>query len=722
MLINVMLGLVLVLCTLLGAFVLKGRLRPAMARHLYMMIVACMATWTAGILMFVNTDSVTVAYAGAAIFYMSALIFSSFLLLFTITYPLKISHRLCRAIWTFVIVATCVVAWVTTIDSSIVSLDGSIDLQRITINYTEYLVFAIYFTLAFLTAVVVSLFRLRLASQLIRSQISYYMSGIVITSLPGFYANLILPYTGDYRFIWIGPIAALFFISLTGYAIVKRSFFDVKIATVRSSVYILSLLTMAGVYFGIAYFASIVFSRETSRLIVNIDVINMVIAIALAFIFQPIKRFFDHVTDSVFFRDRYDTDDFIARLGGVLTSTTDLGELLEQSSREIADTFKAAHVSFVVHRHRHSDIVAGVGKFPELADDDYERLRKLVTDADGTVLVVGELLEQAAPRSVQRRLIAQLQTDGVALILMLGEYVGYLLIGEQKSNGYSKRDVRVLDAISDELLIAIQNARSVQEVSELNRTLQQRVDKATRELRDSNSKLIKLDATKDEFVSMASHQLRTPLTSIKGYLSMVLDGDVGELSAPQKKLLAEAYGSSERMVRLIADFLNVSRLQTGKFVIDVHPTDLARVVSEEIELIQRLAQSHEMTLVYKPPKELPEMLVDVDKLRQVIMNFIDNAIYYSRPQSTIVVKLHRDGDEVVFEVHDQGIGVPQDAQKQLFGKFFRADNARRQRPDGTGVGLFLAKRVVAAQGGEIIFESTEGKGSVFGFRLPIKRK
>lgn len=135
-------------------------------------------------------------------------------------------------------------------------------------------------------------------------------------------------------------------------------------------------------------------------------------------------------------------------------------------------------------------------------------------------------------------------------------------MGEHLSGNYTKRDLNVLSTINNELIIAIQNAVSLHEVWELNATLQQRINVATKELRSSNAQPRPFDEVKDEFMSMASHQLRTPLTSVKGYISMVLEGDAGKISTQQQKLLVEAYKSSERMVGLIADFLNVSRLQT----------------------------------------------------------------------------------------------------------------------------------------------------------------
>jgi signal transduction histidine kinase len=297
--------------------------------------------------------------------------------------------------------------------------------------------------------------------------------------------------------------------------------------------------------------------------------------------------------------------------------------------------------------------------------------------------------------------------------------IGFLCMGEHLNSGYSSRDIRVLQTIADELVIAIQNASSIQEVRELNTNLQQRVESATKELRLSNAQLQRLDKAKDDFISMASHQLRTPLTSVKGYISMVRDGDVGKINKSQDELLSEAFNSSERMVHLINDFLSVSRLQTGKFLIDKHPINLAKIIEQELDSLATNAESRNLSFVYKPPKDFPMLNLDEDKIRQVIMNFSDNAIYYCKEGTKIKVTLAIEGKDAVFKVIDTGIGVPRAEQSQLFNKFYRASNARKQRPDGTGVGLYLAKKVIDAHEGKVIFESAEGKGSTFGFRLPI---
>jgi signal transduction histidine kinase len=275
----------------------------------------------------------------------------------------------------------------------------------------------------------------------------------------------------------------------------------------------------------------------------------------------------------------------------------------------------------------------------------------------------------------------------------------------------------MLGTAADEIAVGLQNALHFYEIQQFNETLQTRVTRATSELKHTNRRLRELDSTKDDFISMASHQLRTPLTSVKGYLSMVLDGDVGSLNSSQEKLLGQAFRSSQQMVYLISDLLNLSRLNTGKFVIEPSEVDLSAIAQSEVEQLTETAKARGVTLVYEKPDSFPMLMLDETKIHQVIMNFIDNAIYYTRPGGTVTVSLHETPSAVEYTVQDNGIGVPKKVQHKLFAKFYRAENAQKARPDGTGLGLFMAKKVIVAQGGSIIFESEEGVGSTFGFRF-----
>lgn len=550
-----------------------------------------------------------------------------------------------------------------------------------------------------------------------RQQARLVIIAFCTTTLLALLFNVIIPlFEVNWSTTHFGPLSTLILVGIMAYAIVKHQLFDIRLAFVRTVAYALSLTTLILIYAVAAFAASRWLFEFTSSPAQT--TLNIALALFLAFIFQPVKRFFDRITNHFFYRDNYSTSEFYAHLSRSLTSTTDLRGLLQRASNEIANTLKAEYGLFFVYDDNHYVMTGTTDSRHRLPIQD-ARIIDSYVEQYGDKVIVADLL---ADHDELRRLLV---SHKVCLVLPLqrggSEIIGYFLMGEHRSGGYARRDIRALETVADELVIAIQNALSVQEVKELNATLQQRIDEATKELRASNAQLQRLDEAKDEFVSMASHQLRTPLTSVKGYIDMVLEGDAGKISDMQKHLLGEAFTSSERMVHLINDFLNVSRLQTGKFMIDRRPVDLATIIRQEVDSLQTTAGQRQLKLTYKMPTGFPQLYIDEGKMRQVVMNFIDNAIYYSKEDTTITVTLAVDGDIATMTVKDTGIGVPQDEQAQLFTKFYRASNARKQRPDGTGVGLYLAKKVVVAHGGSMVFHSTPGKGSTFGFTLPIKK-
>ncbi len=512
------------------------------------------------------------------------------------------------------------------------------------------------------------------------------------------------------------PTTCLITLMVFLYAIRKTGLFDIRLAAVRTVAYGLSLVSLSVIYYFLAYLVSTVLFKGDIVSGLSLSPINIMLALVLAFIFQPIRHFFDKATDKIFFHSRYKPDDFYARLSEVLTTTTDLRTLLRRASEVVGSTLKAEQVFFYVKHGDAHHLTVGTTHHTILPADDIKALDDYVQKSSGEVIVTEVLGDRY--RAIRKILVSH-KIEILMPLFRDRVILGYVALGAQQGSGYVKRDAKVLQTISDELVIAIQNALSVQEVKELNAHLQQRINAATSELRRTNARLRRLDTTKDEFLSMASHQLRTPLTSIKGYLSMVIDGDLGKLSSTQKKVLEEAFTSSERMVHLIHDFLNVSRLQTGRFVLELGEGDLSNLVKDEVESLRRVAESRNMTIHYENDAGSLPLMLDDTKLRQVVMNYIDNAIYYSKPDTTITVELTKQNGNAILKVHDTGIGVPLSEQPQLFEKFFRATNARKQRPDGTGVGLYLAKKVITAHGGDVLFSSKPGKGSTFGFKLPL---
>jgi signal transduction histidine kinase len=595
--------------------------------------------------------------------------------------------------------------------TSVKVIEGELVLNR-DFGYYIYLI-GIVAALSFLVAEII-IRRARSAHRALeRYAINVVLVTVIVASSYGVLMNVIVPLVTDDQSLiaWGILIVDIFAIGLS-LSIARGRLLDIRFYAIRTTVYILSLATLAIVYSILAYLLSqwvLGYGASSAQ-----SILNVVLALILAFIFQPIRHFFDRVTNRIFFRDEYSSDAFFSQLNRELTTTNDLKDLMKRAATLIANVLKSEQAFLFVYYGERHHVQAGTDKHSRLSVQDARTLDEYAEKHDIISLADLEPYDHALKRLLMSYKIA------IALPLRRdGRVIGYLNLGDHKQGAYTRRDTGLLDTVADELSIAVQNALSIQEVKELNAHLQQRIEGATKELRASNAQLQKLDEAKDEFISMASHQLRTPLTSIKGYISMLVEGDVGKVTPDQKHLLDEAFISSERMVRLIGDFLNVSRLQTGKFIIERQPIDLAKVVGQEIESLLPNAAARNLKFSYKQPKNFPTLSLDESKIRQVIMNFADNAIYYSKEKSTIKIELTTVGKTVEFTVKDTGIGVPDKEKEKLFGKFFRATNARKQRPDGTGVGLFLAKKVIDAHDGQVIFESKEGKGSTFGFRLPI---
>jgi signal transduction histidine kinase len=551
-----------------------------------------------------------------------------------------------------------------------------------------------------------------------RIQIRFVSYGLLVALVVNIFTGIALTFLGiDSQYIYLGGFSLLFFSAMVAYSMVKHKLFDIRLVVVRSLGYVLSL----GLMLVMSAFMLFGFSAQLVEWGVSQEVrlwSYVLFTLILALSYPPIKRFFDKLTNQLFYRDAYDTQELMNEFNQVIVSTIDLPELLKRSSAVIAKYLKPDFCDIAV-RSSEDDTVRIISDEPvKLHKEALEQIRGYVHKAQQRVLVT-DILEEG-----QDDLKQLLQKADIGMLVRVTgdiavEGSGYIVLGYKKSgNMYSSQDTAAIEIVANELAIAIQNALQFEEIQKFNVTLQEKIDDATKKLKKTNEKLKAMDETKDEFISMASHQLRTPLTSVKGYLSMVLEGDAGEVSEMQQKLLNQAFISSQRMVYLIADLLNVSRLRTGKFIIEALPTSLADVVEGEVGQLVETAKSRGLELSYEKPAEFTSLMLDETKVRQVVMNFIDNAIYYTPKGGHIVAKVEDKSESIEFTVTDDGMGVPKSEQPHLFSKFYRAGNAKKARPDGTGLGLFMAKKVIVAQGGSILFKSTEGKGSTFGFTFP----
>lgn len=228
-----------------------------------------------------------------------------------------------------------------------------------------------------------------------------------------------------------------------------------------------------------------------------------------------------------------------------------------------------------------------------------------------------------------------------------------------------------------------------------------------------------IDRMKTEFISIASHQLLTPLSAVKWLIGMLLHGDAGELTIEQHELMHNVDQSNQRMIQLVTSMLNISRIESGRILIEPVPSNVKKLCDEIQKELATLLLEKKQQLHVEIQKDLPEINLDPKLINEVFINLLTNAIKYSPENSTIDVSIFEKDGNCVCQVHDNGYGIAEEDKRKIFTKFYRGKNIIKHVTDGTGLGLYLVKLIVESSGGKIWFESEENKGTTFWFSFPM---
>lgn len=330
----------------------------------------------------------------------------------------------------------------------------------------------------------------------------------------------------------------------------------------------------------------------------------------------------------------------------------------------------------------------------------------------GMVVLIVSMFGVAATL-IHRRFAVDIRLVGIELFILMALLV--IIMNIVVSESVLDFTVRLVILIVLAFVGALSTKNMVQEVHRL-----REIEDLQAQVMLMNGRLIEADKMKTRFVSFATHQLRAPIGGVRSYLEMLLDSDFGELTEKQKNVVAEVHEAMMRMNETVEMFLNVAKIQMGKLELYKAPAKLDDLAVKVVTEMCPLAVKKGLVLTSDAKKDLPAVHCDSGKVYHVLLNLIDNAIKYT-DQGKVAVKVSSEKENVVVRVKDTGGGMTRAEIKALFKQFSRGAEGIKIDPSGSGLGLFLARQIVEAHGGEVFVESPgKGKGSTFGFRLPIK--
>ncbi|MBI2042577.1 MAG: PAS domain-containing protein [Candidatus Nealsonbacteria bacterium] len=228
----------------------------------------------------------------------------------------------------------------------------------------------------------------------------------------------------------------------------------------------------------------------------------------------------------------------------------------------------------------------------------------------------------------------------------------------------------------------------------------------------------KREKISNDFISIASHQLKTPLISVRWFIELLMEGKTGELNKTQKDYLLQIYKSNFKLIKLVDGLLNISRLESGRVGVLSELTCIEDLIGEAVGEMESRAKMKKVRLVFEKPAKLTSIMADARLLKQIIENLIGNAIDYNKENGSVIVTIKVGSKDATIAIADTGVGISKEQRKKIFGKFFRGETAARVNPEGSGLGLYIVQIMLDLCGGKIWFESEEGRGTTFYVSIP----
>lgn len=574
-----------------------------------------------------------------------------------------------------------------------------------------------------------------------KARLKYLFLGLALFIVTVLILDSAIPLiTGDSSYFSISAVGSLFFVGFTVYAIIKHRLLDIRMALQEVMAFILTTAILSVICFiGAMVYWVINGAPFKYEVIIVVTVISFLLTLFFHRIVLLSRLLVSKLTGQPF----YDFEKTVLDMSLNLTTTLETSKLIDNLCNLFTKFLGVSDIAIVLKNISRED--------KSSTKDGYTIIRKMGFDQalsflDDGILIsyiernpkmlileeIGLLVEHSsheAEKYYLRELYTHMEYSNISLILPMvvqKQLLGIVVLGSKKSgDSFTVQDVNLLTTTMSQFSNALENAISYARIKRFNIVLSEEINKATTDLKYANQRLKELDQLKDDFVSVASHELRTPMTAIRSYAWMALNRSDGPLSEKMKKYLVRVLISTERLINLVNDLLNISRIESGRIEINPESVDLIALtkdIIDEVYYSKSTERNIQFVLLEKP---VPKVFADPEKLREVLLNLVGNSIKFTPPGGKITFDFFTDGLTVEISVKDSGVGISRDDLGRLFQKFSRLDNSyvATASSGGTGLGLYISKNIIELMHGKIRAQSDGiGKGATFTVSLPVASK
>ncbi|MBI1975551.1 MAG: hypothetical protein HYS59_00940 [Candidatus Vogelbacteria bacterium] len=510
----------------------------------------------------------------------------------------------------------------------------------------------------------------------VKRHLSYILGGTAIGVIPPVLTDIILPYLGFYELYWMAGIVTLGWVAFISYSIARHHLFNARL--VVTAIASTAIIVIAGLLFADIFLtANIVFG------IAGKTVIFLAFAAVGSFLIAGIVHA-EHQRE------------VLKRLSGDLTAlNTELNQRVESRTEALRR-----------EKEEGEQIIENLAEALIEYDANFRvlqlnRAALLMFDIRREV-VIGK---QITPSDNKNASLA-------ALVAITFPVISASMHEDTARHGRSDGAALAIN----EVVVDYPYRREL-EVTTIRLSGADAEDHFIKVVRDI-SKEKQVSRSKSEFITVAGHRLRTPLSVIKWTFSLMLEGDSGRINKKEFEAISRANQTNERMIRLVNDLLDTAHIEEGQFGYDIREGDLMTLIREIVPEFETLSKEKRVSLV-TPTEHVPHLLYfDREKMSLALRNLLENAIHYTPSGGSVSLSVTEEPDNIAIAIRDTGIGIREDEQAKLFTKFFRGTNAKRERNEGTGLGLFIVKNIVARHGGSITVQSTVQSGSEFTVRMP----